>query len=138
MAYTRQIINLGTTADDGSGDYLRDALAKVNTNFENLWDQGAVDSNIDLTGNTISTVISNLDLTLDPNGSGKIIVTANLEPDTDGQHDIGSSSKKLNNIHTEKFTTQSGVFDGQASDPSNPVTGQVYYNTSTNNFKNLR
>ena len=37
MAYTRQIINVGTTADDGSGDYLRDALVKVNTNFENLW-----------------------------------------------------------------------------------------------------
>ena len=35
MAYTRQIINVGTVADDGSGDYLRDALVKVNSNFEN-------------------------------------------------------------------------------------------------------
>ena len=76
-----------------------------------------------------------MDLKLDPNGSGKIVVTANLEPDTDGQHDIGSTSKKFNNVHTEKFTTESGVFDGQTSDPSNPVTGQVYYNSSTNNLK---
>ena len=50
MAYTRQIINVGTTADDGSGDYLRDALVKVNTNFENLWDRAAVNSNVDITG----------------------------------------------------------------------------------------
>ena len=55
MAYTRQIINVGTVADDGSGDYLRDALVKVNTNFQNLWERSPVDSNVDITGNTIST-----------------------------------------------------------------------------------
>ena len=74
MAYTRQIINVGTTADDGSGDYLRDALVKVNTNFENLWDRAAVNSNVDITGNTISTTVSNLNLILDPNGSGNLTV----------------------------------------------------------------
>ena len=58
MAYTRQIINVGTTADDGSGDYLRDALVKVNTNFENLWDRAAVNLNVDITGNTILTTVS--------------------------------------------------------------------------------
>ena len=49
MAYTRQIINVGTTADDGSGDYLRDALIKANTNFQNQWQVGAVDTSLDLT-----------------------------------------------------------------------------------------
>ena len=42
MAYTKEIINVGSTVDDGTGDLLRDAFTKVNTNFTNIWDKGGV------------------------------------------------------------------------------------------------
>jgi len=52
---TRQIIKTGTTVDDGTGDLLRDAFTKVNTNFENVWDKTSVNSNLDFTDFTITS-----------------------------------------------------------------------------------
>ena len=52
---TRQIIKTGSTVDDGTGDLLRDAFTKVNTNFENVWDKTSVNSNLDFTGDTVTS-----------------------------------------------------------------------------------
>ena len=134
MAYTRQIINVGTTADDGSGDYLRDALIKANTNFENLWQVGAVDTNLDLTGTTIASVTANSNITLDPNGTGKIVLASSVEPDTTDSKDLGSTTKTWNNIHANTVFADKTILNAQASAPSSPVEGTLYYNTSTDNF----
>ena len=134
MAYTRQIINVGTTADDGSGDYLRDALIKANTNFENLWQVGAVDSSLDLTGTTIASVTTNANITLDPNGTGKIVLSSNVEPDTTDSKDLGSTSKSWKDLHTQAVYTDKTILNAQSSAPSSPVEGTLYYNTSTDNF----
>ena len=42
----KQVINIGTTANDGTGDPLRSAFDKVNDNFTELYtdDTGDVDS----------------------------------------------------------------------------------------------
>ena len=134
MAYTRQIINVGTTADDGSGDYLRDALIKANTNFENLWQVGAVDTNLDLTGTTIASVTANSNITLDPNGTGKIVLASSVEPDTTDSKDLGSASKSWKDLHTQAVYTDKTILNAQSSAPSSPVEGTLYYNTSTDNF----
>jgi hypothetical protein len=134
MAYTRQIINVGTTADDGSGDYLRDALIKANTNFENLWQVGAVDSSLDLTGTTIASVTANSNITLDPNGTGKIVLASSVEPDTTDSKDLGSASKSWKDLHTQAVYTDKTILNAQSSAPSSPVEGTLYYNTSTDNF----
>ena len=63
MAYTKEIINVGSTVDDGTGDLLRDAFTKVNTNFTNIWDKGGVNSNLNLTEFSIT---SDGDLILNP------------------------------------------------------------------------
>ena len=134
MAYTRQIINVGTTADDGSGDYLRDALIKANTNFTNLWQVGAVDTNLDLTGTTIASVTTNANITLDPNGTGKIVLSSNVEPDTTDSKDLGSASKSWKDLHTQAVYTDKTILNAQSSAPASPVDGTLYYNTSTDNF----
>jgi hypothetical protein len=134
MAYTREIINVGTTADDGSGDYLRDALIKANTNFQNLWQVGAVDTNLDLSGTTIASVTANADITLDPNGTGKIVLASNVEPDTTDTKDLGSTTKTWNNVHANTIYADKTVFNAQSSAPSSPVDGTLYYNTSTDQF----
>lgn len=41
----KQVINLGTTANDGTGDPLRSAFDKVNDNFTELYDDDAGDVN---------------------------------------------------------------------------------------------
>jgi len=68
----RQTINVGTNQDDGTGDLLRDAFVKVNTNFTELYNEIGGDSlsNLKFAGNTISTDNTNANLILNPNGTG--------------------------------------------------------------------
>jgi hypothetical protein len=72
----QQTINIGATANDGTGDQLRTAFDKVNDNFIEVYTElgGTSLSNVKISGNTISTDDTNGNLTLDPNGSGTIIL----------------------------------------------------------------
>ena len=134
MAYTRQIINVGTTADDGSGDYLRDALIKANTNFQNLWQVGAVDTSLDLTGTTIASTVTNDSIILDPAGTGKVVIASSLDPQTTDSVDLGSTTKTWNNTHTNTLFTNKAILNAQSSAPSSPVDGTLYYNSTTDQF----
>lgn len=57
----RQVINVGTVADDGTGDKLRDAMIKVNDNFEELYvnDANTALRGIDLDDLSITTASAN-------------------------------------------------------------------------------
>ena len=48
---TQQTINIGTGANDGTGDNLRSAMDKSNDNFDELYGANSVSSNIALNGN---------------------------------------------------------------------------------------
>jgi hypothetical protein len=71
-----QTVNIGTTADDGAGDPLRTAFDKINDNFLELYAVSGAGSgnNIAFSGNKIISEDSSGDITLDPNGTGKVIV----------------------------------------------------------------
>ena len=134
MAYTRQTINVGTTADDGSGDYLRDALIKVNSNFENLWAVTSVNSNLDFTGSTIASLVTNEDIILDPAGTGKLIVASSIEPQTTASYTLGSTSKEFSNVYSDLLTADTLALNGLSSAPSSPTDGYLYYDSGTNKF----
>ena len=70
----RQIINIGTIENDGTGDKLRDAMDKINDNFSEVYTELGGDSlsNLDISGNTISSANTNGDIILDPNGTGLV------------------------------------------------------------------
>ena len=72
----RQLINIGTIENDGTGDKLRDAMDKINDNFREVYTELGGDSlsNLDLSGNTISSANTNGNIILDPNGTGKVLV----------------------------------------------------------------
>ena len=72
----KQTINVGTASDDGTGDTLRAAFVKVNTNFTELYNEigGDVLSDLKLTSNKITTDNTNANIILDPNGTGKVEV----------------------------------------------------------------
>jgi hypothetical protein len=67
-------INIGTIANDGTGDPLRQAFDKINDNFSELYARGAAGSNFDLSDNDIEAINSNGGINLIPNGTGKVVV----------------------------------------------------------------
>ena len=70
----RQILDIGSNANDGSGDTLRAAMQKVNENFAELYNV-SVDNAIEISGNNISTSRSNDNINVIPAGTG--VVTMN-------------------------------------------------------------
>ena len=70
----QQVINIGSTANDGTGDPLRTAFTKANQNFSELYAKGAAGSNLDLSNNKIEATNTNGNIELTPNGAGKIVI----------------------------------------------------------------
>lgn len=84
----KQVINIGTTANDGTGDPLRSAFDKVNDNFTELYTDDAGDVNSIVAGTSISVSSATGDVTVTnsaPNathtgevtGSGALTITNN-------------------------------------------------------------
>jgi len=70
MAQT--VLNVGSNANDGTGDSLRSAMISINANLTELYAASPVSSQISLSGNEISTTASNANLKLTANGTGVI------------------------------------------------------------------
>lgn len=70
----QQIINVGNTANDGTGDPLRTSFTKCNQNFAELYAKGAAGSNLDLSDNEIAAINSNGNVELVPNGAGRVVI----------------------------------------------------------------
>ena len=127
----KQTINIGTTANDGTGDPLRTAFDKVNDNFTELYNDDAGDVNSIIAGAGISvdtatgnvtvtnTITNNNQLT---NGAGYVdgSGTANRMPKFTDADTIGNST-----------ITDTGTKIGvNNSNPSNSL--DVYRNEATN------
>jgi hypothetical protein len=72
----RQNINIGSSANDGTGDPLRTAFDKINDNFVELYgsdnDLNTLDANLDVNNFAITTGVTNGNITVTPNGTGNI------------------------------------------------------------------
>jgi hypothetical protein len=72
----KQTINIGSSANDGTGDPLRTAFDKINDNFTELYgtdnDINTLDANLDVNNFAITTGVTNGDVTITPNGTGNI------------------------------------------------------------------
>ena len=84
----RQTINIGTAANDGTGDPLRPAFDKINDNFVELYgsDDDATNfvledtspqlgGDLDVNGRRITSARSNEDIILLPNGTGGVVAS---------------------------------------------------------------
>ncbi len=76
----RQTVNLGTGINTGTGDTLRVAMDKVNDNTEELYNAvfGTDSANTSINVSQISTEVTNGSITLTPNGTGQVVVEADL------------------------------------------------------------
>ena len=84
----QQTIGIGSSANDGTGDPLRTAFTKINTNFTELYGSTAeandliedttpqLGGNLDLNGWNITSARSNEDVVLSPAGTGGVIASA--------------------------------------------------------------
>ena len=84
----QQTINIGSSANDGTGDPLRTAFDKINDNFDELYGSSAeandlledtspqLGGNLDINGFNIVSSRSNEDIVITPNGTGGIVASA--------------------------------------------------------------
>jgi len=72
----KQTINIGSAANDGTGDPLRSAFDKINDNFDEVYTElgGTTLSNISMSGNTIISDDTNGNIILSPNGTGDVVI----------------------------------------------------------------
>lgn len=55
----KQTINIGTTPNDGTGDPIRDAMEKINENFDEIYSSYIAEGSVTTGNSTVNTVISN-------------------------------------------------------------------------------
>ena len=84
----QQSINIGSSANDGTGDPLRTAFDKINDNFNELYGSTAeandliedstpqLGGDLDVNGRRITSARSNEDIILLPNGTGGVVASA--------------------------------------------------------------
>ena len=72
---TRQILDIGLNANDGTGDTLRAAMDKVNDNFAELYSV-TLENYITFSGNNITATRSNDDINLVPAGTGSVTMNS--------------------------------------------------------------
>ena len=67
----RLTIDTGSVGNPATGDTLRTAMTKVNSNFAEM-----MSGNLSLSGNSLVNVDTNGNIILDPNGTGQVQVNA--------------------------------------------------------------
>ena len=108
MPGTKRVINIGTNPDDGTGDLLRDALNKVNLNFDDVWQYTSVNSNLDITGDSINGAT---DVIINPADGSAFKVTGDtiINPDG-GNYNFTINGDLANNVlYVQASTGRIGV-----------------------------
>ena len=109
------------------GENLNTAFTKINTNFDQLWAAGPVNSNIKISNNTIYTLDTNGDLILNPNGTGNVVANAHVVPDTTLIRNLGSPTRVWNELYA-KYADIGNVAIGQLTIP----VGNLHITGGTN------
>jgi len=109
----RQNINIGSSANDGTGDPLRTAFDKINDNFIELYgadnDINTLDANLDVNNYSITTGVTNGDVTITPNGTGSIKLGAMKFVGTTMSSDDSSQITLAENVQTTGTLNVSGA-----------------------------
>ena len=117
----RQTINIGSTANDGTGDPLRTAFDKINDNFAELYgsddDSNTLAGNLDINGWNIVSTRSNEDIRILPAGTGGVIASAVRIAGTTISSDDSTQITIAENVQTTGTLNVSGAatIDGALS-----------------------
>ena len=127
-------LNVGTTANDGTGDTLRSAMQSVNTMFTEVYASALFNEGITISGNNISADRSNDDLVLRPSGTGTVSITdltvdsnINLTDNeiktTASNSDLVLSASGTGNVVIAKADINGGTIDNTVIGGTTPAAG---------------
>ena len=130
----QQTLNIGATANDGTGDTLRVAMDKVNDNFNEIYASPIISDFITITGNEIRANRSNDDLVLEPSGTGvvtapaltvdsNINITDNTIKTTVSNSDLVLEPSGTGSVVISKVDINSGNIDNTVIGNSTAVAG---------------
>ena len=115
----RQAINIGSSANDGTGDPLRTAFDKINDNFVELYgadnDINTLDANLNVNNNAITTGVTNGDITITPNGTGSIKLGAMKFVGTTMSSDDSTQITIAENIESTGTLSVAGALSSSTS-----------------------
>jgi hypothetical protein len=135
---TQQIINVGAAANDGTGEPLRNAFTAVNDNFTQIWTAGPVGSQVQITGNIVTTTVTNLGLTLAGNGVGNIQANSTIVPGTSGVYDLGAPDRTFQYIYGDYLVGNGALITGIVANTSyNNSNVAAFLPTYTGNLVSL-
>jgi hypothetical protein len=135
---TQQIIDVGATANDGTGEPLRQAFTAVNDNFTEIYNAGPVGSQVKITGNVVTTTVTNLGLTLAGNGIGNIQANSSIVPGTSGVYDLGAPDNKFQYIYGDYLVGNGALITGIVANTSyNNANVAAFLPTYTGNLVSL-
>jgi len=111
-------VNIGTSANDRTGDNLRTAFNKINTNFDELYTELGLDDNslnlgaFEFTGSVMTTTDSSA-ITIDQavTVSSDLTVGGDVVPSTDLGSSLGSATKRFKDLYISNNT----IFLGNTS-----------------------
>jgi len=135
---TQQIIDVGANANDGTGEPLRQAFTAVNDNFTQIWAAGPVGTNVKISGNIVTTTVTNLGLTLAGNGIGNIQANSTIVPGTSGVYDLGAPDRTFQYIYGDYFVGNGALLTGIVANTSyNDSNVAAFLPTYTGNLVSL-
>ena len=103
----QELINIGVTADDGTGDTIRGAGIKINNNFTEVYAQPNFSlSQLSFDGNVISATQSNADIELAGNGTGNVQIS---DLTIDSAINISDNDIKVNDSNADLLLTANGT-----------------------------
>jgi hypothetical protein len=105
----QQTINTGNSINDHTGDQLRTAFNKINSNFDELYSAGPVTSQVQIANNVISTTVTNANLVLNPNGVGVVQTNNSIKPGLTLTYDIGSNTHSYRTVYANNYCYPNGV-----------------------------
>jgi hypothetical protein len=135
---TQQTIDVGAAANDGTGEPLRNAFTAVNDNFTQIWTAGPVGSQVRISGNIITTTVTNLGLTLAGNGIGNIQANSTIVPGTAGVYDLGAPDNRFQYIYSDYLVGNGALITGIVANTSyNNSNVAAFLPTYTGNLVSL-
>ena len=127
-------LNVGSNANDGTGDTLRSAMQSVNTMFTELYLSPLTGGDLSFSGNEISATRSNEDLVFRPSGTGSVTATKILIDDniqiadndiktTQSNSDLVLSASGTGSIVIANADINGGAIDGTVIGATTPAAG---------------
>lgn len=127
-------LNVGSNANDGTGDTLRTAMQNVNTMFTEVYASDLFNEGITISGNNISADRTNDDLVLRPSGTGTVAIadltvdsniniTDNEIKTTLSNSDLVLSASGTGSVIMAKVDFNGGTIDNTTIGATTPAAG---------------